>query len=153
MISTAILKMMSYRFTDHTADYGVEVNAFTAEEAFCDAGRALYEILFGAGAAGLFRIGNKGAPTAIRLAEPTLGDLLHAWLSWHLDRYTGEKRVASGWRIKVNFRTAKLDGEVYLQDAGPIGLIPETEIKAVTYHDLKAHASLERTALHYIVDV
>lgn len=145
---------MSYRFTDHTADYGVEVNAFTSEEAFCDAARAFYEILFGkTGAATLFRVGNSVEPQPLRLQEPTLGDLLHAWLSWHLDRYTQDRRVASGWRIKVNFRGAHLEGETYLNDTEKLGLKPEREIKAVTYHDLKAFASLERTQLHYIVDV
>ncbi|MBI4180150.1 archease [bacterium] len=144
---------MAYRFTDHTADYGVEVNAFTAEEAFCDAVRAMYEILFGGEAARLFRVGNKGTPGPISLAEESLADLLHAWLSWHLDRYTQDRRVASGWRVRIDFRQARLTGETYLQDAGAMDLKPETEIKAVTYHNLKAFASLERTQLHYIVDV
>lgn len=144
---------MGYRFTDHTADYGVEVHAFTAEEAFCDAARALYEILFGKNAALLFRAGNKGAPTSVKMQESTLADLLHAWLSWHLDRFTQDKLVASGWRIKVNFRQSKLEGQTYLQEAGQLDLKLEREIKAVTYHNLKAFASLERTDLHYIVDV
>lgn len=144
---------MAYRFTDHTADYGVEVNAFTAEEAFCDAARAMYEILFGKNAAQLFRTGNKGTPRPVRMEESTLEDLLHMWLSWHLDRYTQDKQVASGWRMKLNFRQARLEGECYLQDAEKTNLKLEMEIKAVTYHNLKAVASLERTQLHFIVDV
>lgn len=144
---------MAYRFTDHTADYGVEVNAFTAEEAFCDAARAVYEVLFGDNAAALFRCGNTGAATPIALAEPTLPDLLHAWLSAHLDAYHQRRAVASGWRIRVNFRESKLAGEIYFQNADDLQLKLQTEIKAVTYHDLRAHASLERTQLHYIVDV
>lgn len=144
---------MGYRFTDHMADYGVEVHAFTAEEAFCDAARAMYEILFGKNAAALFRMGNQGVPVPVPMREDTLVDLLHAWLSWHLDRYTQDLQVASGWRIKVDFRQAKIAGEVYSTDAAAAGLTLEREIKAVTYHDLRAQASLERTVLHYIVDV
>lgn len=144
---------MSYRFTDHTADYGVEVNAFTAEEAFCDAARAMYEILFGKNAGLLFRAGNTGTPGIIHLQEPTLPDLLHAWLSWHLDKYNQEKLAVSGWRIRVDFRNSVLHGETYTHDAEKMNLKLESEIKGVTYHDLKAAASLERTQLHYIVDV
>lgn len=144
---------MSYRFTDHTADYGVDVNAFTAEEAFCDAARAMYEILFGRGASVLFRTGNVGEPTPIRIQESSLADALHAWMSWHLDRYTQDKKVAAGWRVRVNARTFLIEGETYLRDVATLGLKPETEIKAVTYHQLKAHSTLERTQLHYIVDV
>ncbi len=144
---------MTYRFTDHTADYGVEIHAFTAEEAFCDAARAMYEILFGHAAAELFRRGGAGLTTKLSLQEKTLADLLHAWLSWHLDRHTQDRRAASGWRIRVFFRESRLEGEVYLQSVDELGIRPETEIKAVTYHDLRAFYSLEKTQLHYIVDV
>ncbi|OGH56354.1 MAG: hypothetical protein A3G34_13340 [Candidatus Lindowbacteria bacterium RIFCSPLOWO2_12_FULL_62_27] len=144
---------MTYRFTDHTADYGVEVYAFTAEEAFCDAARALYEILYGKNAAVLFRAGHQGAPAPVRMEEGTLADLLHAWLSLHLDRCVQDRRVASGWRIRVDFRRARLEGEIYMTEAAKLGLTLEREVKAVTYHDLRAQASLEKTTLHYIVDV
>ena len=144
---------MAYRFTDHTADYGVEVNAFTAEEAFCDAARALYEIMFGKRAAALFSAGSKGTPGPIKIQETSMADLLHAWLSWHLDRYTQDLRVVSGWRIKINFRQFRLEGETYLKAANDLNLNLETEIKGVTYHDLKAFVSLERAQLCYIVDV
>lgn len=144
---------MSYRFTDHMADYGVEVHAFTSEEAFCDAARALYEILFGGQVAVLFRVGNAGTPGKIKLQETSLPELLRSWLSWHLDRFNQDKQVASGWRIRVNFRKFTLEGETYLQDSLELNLKLEREIKGVTYHDLRAFASLERAQLHYIVDV
>ncbi len=144
---------MAYRFTDHTADYGVEVSAFTAEEAFCDAVRAMYEILFGQGAADLFRTGNRGTPEPIHLAEPSTTDLLHTWIATHLDAYYQRQLVASGWRIRADTRKGRIDGEIYFQNADNLNLKLETEIKGVTYHDLRAISTLERTQLHYIVDV
>ena len=144
---------MAYRFTDHTADYGVQVNAFTAEEAFCDAARAMYEILFGAGAAKLFSAGNRGTPSPVKFQESSLPDLLRAWLSHHLDLYNQTRQVSTGWRIRVNFRAFRLEGESYLQSVDSLGLKLETEIKGVTYHELEAAAGLERTRLHFIVDV
>lgn len=141
-----------YRFTDHPADYGVEVEAKSPEDAFVDAVRAVYEIMFGESGIRL-KSAPAAAQTRIVRAEPSYDELLVFWLDWHLERYSLEQQIAVSWNLSIRPERRSFDAQVGLIDArrAPAKLL--CEIKGVTHHDLEILTTPDQTKLKFIVDV
>lgn len=141
-----------YRFTDHPADYGVEVEAATPEEAFIDAVQALYEIMFGDGVIRL-----KSAPPAMRThvvrSEPSYDELLVFWLDWHLERHAIEQQIAVNWILSLHPNGRAINAQIDLIDARRAPAVLVCEVKGITHHGLEILTTPEQTTLKFIVDV
>ena len=120
---------LPYRWFDHTADVGLEVDGPTLDALFANAARGVYEL---AGAP--FPI-DRPVHEEIRLRGADLEELLVSWLSELLYRLGTHGRWYHHIDVRVSGDTlrAKVSG----------GLLPagapraEREVKAVTYHDLE----------------
>ena len=135
-----------FREIDHTADLGIEVEADTPGELFCCAGRALFSLM----------VRPQGV-NAHEIREETVQaegweDLCHDWLSRLLRQFLQGGFIAATITILDIDAThvhARLTGEKL--DYERHGF--ETEIKAVTYHQLSVFCQDGRWRARVIFDV
>jgi SHS2 domain-containing protein len=112
---------VTYRWVDHTAEVGLEVEAPSAELVLADAMHALAELLDG----------GAGPPETreIRLEAADLATLLVAWLEELLFLADTAGFVPEGTDLVL--RDTKLDAVLHGRTTEPRPLV-----KAVTYHEL-----------------
>jgi SHS2 domain-containing protein len=117
----------SFEIIEHTADVGIRATATTLEELF-------EQVTFGL--ADIMGISTKesGAPEPIAVASDDLGGLLVDWLSEVL--YVHEVRDALLASVRVHsVGGGRATGDVEL--VGRTGEVDGTQVKAITYHQLK----------------
>jgi SHS2 domain-containing protein len=135
-----------FREIDHTADLGIEVEADTPGELFECAGRALFSLM----------VQPQGVK-AREVREETVQaegweQLFHAWLSHLLHRFLQDGFIAATiavLEIDEHHVHARLTGEKLDYDRHEF----ETEIKAVTYHQLSVTCEQGRWHARVIFDV
>ena len=136
----------SFREIEHTADVGIEVEADTAADLFCCAGRALFSLMVN-----LERV----EPREERLVSVRAEDweeLFHDWLSHLLREFLQDGFIAAQLAIEAIDKTqlrARLTGEKLDYDRHDF----ETEIKAVTYHQLAVAHENDHWRARVIFDV
>ncbi len=122
-----------YEIFDHTADVGIIVRGKSVEELFEKAAYAMFDIMIYA---------EKVEPVGkyrVSIDSSTLEDLLVDWLSELLYVFSTELFVMSRFRVRIEMRDDGYSlrgtcwGEPYNREKHGI----KTEIKAVTYHQLK----------------
>ena len=136
----------SFREIDHTADLGIEVEADTPAELFECAGRGLFSLM----------VQPQGVK-AREVREETVQaesweQLFHGWLSHLLRRFLQDGFIAATIAILDINEThvhARLTGEKLDYDRHEF----ETEIKAVTYHQLSVTCEQGRWHARVIFDV
>jgi len=131
---------------DHTADVGVRVRAPSPAEAFACVAAAMFD----------FMVEREGvAPErrwSVRLEAEGWEDLLVAWLEELLYRYESEGVVPRTFHISEIASThlvAEIEGE-YLD---PARHETRSQIKAVTYHQLRAEETGEGFVVQVIFDI
>ncbi|MGE0821099.1 MAG: archease [Candidatus Binatia bacterium] len=134
------------REIEHTADLGIEVEADTPTELFRCAGLALFSLMV-----------HPAGVHAREMREVSVHaddweDLLHEWLSWLLHSFLQDGFIAVAIEVIVINETtihARLSGEKldYMRHEF------ETEIKAVTYHQLSVRQEDGRWKARVIFDV
>ena len=135
-----------FREIEHTADLGIEVEAETPDELFRRAGLALFTLMVG-----LERVEMQEEHEEAVQAEGW-EDLLHDWLSRLLHRFLQEGFIAAQITIDDIDAThlhARLRGEKLDYERHDF----ETEIKAVTYHQLCVTCENGRWQARVIFDV
>jgi len=135
-----------FREIEHTADIGVEVAAETANELFRRAGLALFSLM----------VGLEGVETREEREEVVQAegweDLLHDWLSRLLHNFLQDGFIAAEITVDELDAThirARLQGEKLDYERHNF----ETEIKAVTYHQLSVTCEDGRWLARVIFDV
>ncbi len=135
-----------FREIEHTADLGIEIEADTADELFRCAGLALFSLM----------VSPKGVNACEEREETVQAegweDLLHDWLSRLLYRFLQEGFIATTITIDDIDSThvhARLAGEKLDYKRHDF----ETEIKAVTYHQLSVTCESGRWRARVIFDV
>lgn len=124
---------MAYRFLDHTADLGIEVEAATLDELFGEAARAFADCVTEVDALAARK------RRALRVVSSDLESLLVDWLSELLFVFETRGELFSAIDAKVsradgNWQVAaSATGEAF--DSERHGL--KIPIKAVTYHGLE----------------
>ncbi len=122
--------MKKYEIIDHTADIGLRARGGDLKELFVNAAYGMFTIL-----ADLKNVQAKKS-LKIRLQAPNVEELFLSWLSELLYQYTSKEIIfkefsiekLSEKRISAEARGEKLDLRRHKL---------KTEIKAVTYHELK----------------
>ncbi|MBI4513763.1 MAG: archease [Gemmatimonadetes bacterium] len=138
----------TYRQVEHTADFAIEVEADSLPELFEAATRGMFEIILGSPPKARAAELPNWRPVEVRGAD--LGELLVNWLGELLALYALETVLPAGVR---NLRIG--DGRA----AGVVGFVPlgsaepETELKAVTYHDVAVELRDGRWRARIVFDV
>lgn len=148
---------MTYRFVDHTADVGAEIEAATLDALFAEAAAAFTDTL-------TVREGVRAVDEVrVELVADDLDELMVEWLDelnfrfetegllvaeaaveiepraagrasggresgWHLEKPSGDKGSPGGWHLSAVVR-----GEAYEPERHPVKVL----IKAVTYYRLE----------------
>jgi SHS2 domain-containing protein len=135
-----------FREIEHTADIGIEIEADTATELFRRAGLALFSLM----------VRLEGVETREEREEVVQSegweDLLHDWLSRLLHSFLQDGFIATRITIDELASThirARLAGEKLDYERHNF----ETEIKAVTYHQLSLTCENGRWQARVIFDV
>lgn len=135
-----------FREIEHTADLGIEVEADTPQELFRRAGLALFSLM----------VSLEHVETREEREQAVRADgweaLLHEWLSSLLHQFLQDGFIAASITIDEIDSTrvrARLAGEKLDYDRHAF----ETEIKAVTYHQLMVKQEGGRWRARVIFDV
>ena len=131
-----IIFMKPYEIIEHTADVGIKVNGATLKELFENAAKGMFHII-----AGENNIEKRIAPQLHKRIEikkevDDLVELLVAWLSELLYVLNKEKLLFCNFKI-LELNNSGVIGEA-LGEKIDLSRHPlQTEIKAVTFHNLK----------------
>ncbi len=124
--------MKPYEIIEHTADVGIKANGTTLKELFENAAKGMFGV-----------IGGKPHPEAkikkkieIKKEVETLEELLVAWLSELLYIFNKEEILFSSFNI-LELNNNRIVGEAKGAKIDLSKGTVQTEIKAVTFHDLK----------------
>jgi SHS2 domain-containing protein len=132
---------VSYRWSEHIAELGLDIEAASPQEVFTEAGAALGELVGGDD------MGGEQVTRTIALAAVTYGELLVLWLEELVFLVDTESFVPE--RSDVTLELPDLDATVTGHRGTPRGLV-----KAVTAHELafaqdgdawRAHVALDRS--------
>ena len=140
------MKTLLFREIDHTADIGIEIEAASAEDLFCRAGLALFSLMVN-----LEQVQAVEA-RAYRVNAHNWEDLLHDWLARLLADFLQDGFVGRQVHIdqlEERCISSRLVGEPLDYDRHEF----ETEIKAVTYHQLSVQEVAGRWQARIIFDV
>lgn len=139
---------MTYRYLEHTADVGVEVLAPTLQDAFAEAGVALFGIMTDV---------TKFSPrdsVEISVSGHDLKSLLYEWLEELIYIFDTSGIVF----VRMNVQKLQADppsikglgwGEKFDPSRSPGG----TEVKAITYHRMEVETSERGALIRYFVDI
>lgn len=134
--------MAPYECIDHTADLAIVVHAASLKQLFEEAGRALFDLL----------IRTRGVRASHSIICTVEGadkeDLMVNWLRELLYLFNGEEKAVSSIEI-LDLTPSRVEARL---DWIPVDFTQDevmTEIKAVTYHQIR----VEKTDLDYEAQV
>jgi SHS2 domain-containing protein len=137
---------MKYIVTDHTADIGLHVFGKDPSELFSTAATALFEIMIG------------GEPLKSTQSLPLhvdgldWPDLMVNWLREILYLWAGKELLVHVARI-LNIGPQMLDAEIFVAPYDSQRHTVNTEVKAVTYHQIKVTKCMSGWEAKIILDV
>ena len=122
--------MKRYGLLDHTADIGIIVSGRDVCEAFGNAAYAMFDML-----TDISKIEEKDG-LDLQVSAGNVEELLVAWLDELLYRYETERLICSRFVIN-DVSDTSLCASVFGEKIDPARHEIRTEIKSVTYHQLK----------------
>jgi len=122
--------MKRYKLLDHTADIGIIVSGRDLPEVFGNAAYAMFDILTNIDSVRETKSCN------LQVSASDIENLLVAWLNELLYRYETERVVFSKFTVD-DIDDKKLSATVFGEKIAPHRHEIKTEIKSVTYHQLK----------------
>jgi SHS2 domain-containing protein len=135
----------SFEFIDHTADAGIMVEAPTLEDLFETAGLAFSELVTSVDSL------DCRMERHFRLQEDDLETLLVSWLQELLYLLDTEDLVFGRFQVKIH--GLSLEATAWGEPFDPNIHTMKTEIKAVTYHQLKVAKSDRGWQAEVIFDI
>jgi SHS2 domain-containing protein len=135
----------SFEFIDHTADAGIKVEAPTLEDLFEIAGLAFTETVTSVDSVSC-RVERR-----FKLQEDDLETLLVSWLQELLYLLDTEDLVFGRFQVKIH--DLSLEATAWGEPFDPSIHTIKTEIKAVTYHQLKVAKSDQGWQAEVIFDI
>ena len=135
-----------FEVVEHTADIGIQVSGETREALFRNAALGMMSLIVD-----VHRV-RPDTAEMIRVEGGDNVDLLVNWLSELLFRFDARQRVYSEFEIEP-IKTQALTATVRGEDFGPDRHRPDTEIKAVTYHEACVEESDRGWRAYVLFDV
>lgn len=136
--------MKKFKIIEHTADVGIEAYGRNLNELFANAAYGMFSII-----TNLDKIGEKKI-VKIEISQSTLEDLIHSWLDELLFRESVDEILFRKFDVQIslnNFKQKfKLVGKAFGEKFDSKKHHLKTEIKAVTYHQLKIEKIPKRKA-------
>ncbi|ODS39945.1 MAG: hypothetical protein A7315_02700 [Candidatus Altiarchaeales archaeon WOR_SM1_79] len=128
---------MDFQYLDHTADLEFIAYGKSLGECFENAGHALFSAILGAGKEEIMEMGGKEVKE-IELEAPELEILLHDWLAELLFLFDVDRMAFTYFTVEISGNgeytlTASANYEPFDPDRHKI----QTEVKAVTYHNME----------------
>ena len=143
--------MKPYEIIEHTADIGLKANGATLKKLFENAAKGMFEIIKGKESQENLKLQNS-KKIEIKREVKDFEELLVTWLSEILYIFNKEEILFK------NFNILKLDNDKIVAEAfgEKIDLSKntlQTEIKAVTFHNLKIEKNIKGFSCNVIFDV
>jgi len=142
--------MSAIRWLDHTADCGFRVTGPSLEDAFCEAGRALFSLMFA------IETIRGSTAYSVALSAPSLEALLVEWLSELLAQKDLSRLVFSRFEVKISGNAihgfsavGRAFGEKLDRDRHQ----PRTEVKGISYLGLDVTCADGACVAQVVVDV
>lgn len=138
--------MLKYRLIDHTADFGLHVFGADPKELFANAAYALFDVIAEAGS--LTGLEEKN----IRVTGDDWPDLMVNWLRELLYFWSGREMLLKSVDI-LSLSEHELLAKVQFDPYNPDQHTINTEIKAVTYHQIQVGSGSSGWQAKIIFDV
>ena len=138
--------MRCYRFVDHTADFGLQIFGSDAGDLFSNAAIALFDII--ADPEGI----QAEEQSTIRVSGVDWPDLMVNWLRELLFQWNAKQRLVKTVRIS-KISEKKLVAHLRCDRFAPNRHVIKTEIKAVTYHQIRVIQKAGQWEARVIFDV
>ncbi len=138
--------MKRYKLLDHTADIGIIVSGKDVSEAFDNAAYAMFDIL-----ADIDKVEETDS-LDLQVSAASVEELLVAWLDELLYIYETERFICSRFVIN-DISDTSLNASVFGEKIDPTRHEIKTEIKSVTYHQLKVERPDDGWKAQVIFDV
>ena len=139
--------MKPYEIIEHTADVGLKVNGATLKELFENAASGMFDII-----AHKRSSANEHKKIQIKKEVEDFEELLVDWLSELLYIFNSQKILFSNFKI-LELNNGGIIGEAFGEKINPSKNTLQTEIKAVTFHDLKIEEDKNNFSCQIIFDV
>ena len=135
-----------YKLIDHTADFGIHVFGADPQELFTNAAWALFDVLTEID-------GIKGLDSCnIKVSGEDWSDLMINWLREVLYLWNGRELLIKSVRI-LSITENRLSAKVSFEAFVPDRHIIKTEIKAVTYHQIRVTSGPSGWEARVIFDI
>ena len=138
--------MKRYKLLDHTADIGIIVSGKDVSEAFDNAAYAMFDIL-----ADIDKVEETDS-LDLQVSAASVEELLVAWLDELLYIYETERFICSRFVIN-DISDTSLSASVFGEKTDLARHEIKTEIKSVTYHQLKVEKTDDGWKAQVIFDV
>ena len=138
--------MQRYELLDHTADIGIIAFGRNVSEAFGNAAYAMFEILTNIDTI------EETERLDFEVSADSIEELLVAWLDELLYQYETERFICSRFSI-TDMSGTSLCASVFGEKIDPARHEIKTEIKSVTYHQLKVEETDDGWKAQVIFDV
>jgi SHS2 domain-containing protein len=136
----------SYRLIDHTADFGIQVFGSDPQELFTNAALALFDVITEMDVL-------KGRDSCIvKASGDDWSDLMINWLREILYLWNGREMLVKSVQI-LSLSENKISAKIYFDAYMPDRHTINTEIKAVTYHQILVKSSPSGWEARVIFDI
>ncbi|MDP8230451.1 MAG: archease [Candidatus Gorgyraea atricola] len=143
-----------YKIIEHTADVRIKANGRTLKELFENAAKGMFGIIGGPSTTRFARVRGKQAHRKIEIQKDvqSFEELLVYWLSELLYIFNRDQIIFSSFNIR-ELEKNRLVAESSGEKIAPENTDLQTEIKAVTFHDLKIEKNNAGFTCKIIFDV
>jgi SHS2 domain-containing protein len=135
-----------YHLIDHTADFGIRVSGIDSKDLFANAAEALFDVITDIDSL-------TGQDSChVEVTGEDWSDLMINWLREILYLWNGEERLVKSVNI-TSLSANELSAQVVFDPYDPDRHAVNTEIKAVTYHQIQVKRTLSGWTARIIFDI
>ena len=144
---------MDFRYLDHTADLEFIAYGKSPNECFENAGCALFSAILGVGKEEILEMSGKEVKE-IELEASELEILLHDWLAELLFLFDVDRMVFTYFRVGISHNGGyKLTASANYESFDPDRHHIQTEVKAVTYHNMEVKQDGDLWTARVVCDI
>ena len=138
----------NFRFLEHTADVLIQAWGATIDEAFEQAGRALFEIMTDVSEL------KSEIEYTFKIEAEDLQALLYDYLDELIYVFDTERIAFNKFKVKIKeVPRCSLDCEAWGEKFDPQRHVQKTEVKAPTYAQMDIKRESDKVTLQYVLDI